>query len=446
MSGTPESDRVDVNALIDKSKWGPRQVTITGVCLLAMIMEGYDTYSVSYVGPELSRLWGIPSTSLGVLLSAVLVGAAVGYLIGGMLADRFGRRLLIIWGTLAFGVVTLLSTLSTGADSLIIWRFITGLALGTALPNIVSLSAEYAPARHRAFAVVVLFAGAGVGATIGGFVASWLVPVMGWKIVFYVGGAIPLILAVLMFAVLPESIRFLALREGNDARIRDLLGRITDIGGLSPDAKFFLKGEHLAKMPVTELFKDGRATMTLLLWLALTMDGGVLVITIFWLPSLLVDSGQPQSMAIKMTTIIAMGGTFGAPVIGFLMDRIGLFRVLIPAHIMGFFLTFVIVWTLDSPNMLLALAYGVAMNGGISGFQGLVASLYPTSIRATGVGWCVAIGRVTGFVAPAIVGVLRDAGVPPTANLYACGGLTAITIVTLTVLSRTRFARAARRG
>ena len=441
MAGAPETDRIDVNALIDKAKFGMRQITVTAVCLLAMLMEGYDTYSVSYVGPEISKLWGIPSGELGVLLSAVLVGASLGYLVGGMLADRLGRRLLIIYGTLAFGVITLLSTLAGGSDSFIVWRFLTGLALGIALPNIVALSAEYAPARHRAISVVVLYAGSGVGATIGGFVSARLVPIFDWKIVFYVGGVLPLLLAAVMLKTLPESVRFLALKNGSDGRIRALLSRITDVSRLSPTATFFLKGEQLAKRPMAELFKGGRATATLLVWLTLTMDGGVLVIIAFWLPSLLVDAGQTQIIAIEITTFIAAGGTFGAPIIGFLMDRFGPYRVLIPAHFAALILIVTIVSTLDSPSFLLALAYGVAINGGISGLHGLIASIYPTSIRGTGVGWAVAIGRVTGIAAPILIGFLRDAGFAPTTNLYGCGLLIAIAMGSLFFLSRNPFGR-----
>ena len=441
MAGIPETDRIDVNALIDNAKFGTRQITVTGICLLAMLMEGYDTYSVSYVGPEISRLWGIPSGELGILLSAVLVGAALGYVLGGMLADRFGRRLLVIYGTLAFGVITLLSTLAGGSDSFIVWRFLTGLALGLALPNIVALSAEYAPARHRAISVVILYAGSGIGATIGGFIAARLVPEFGWEIVFYVGGAIPLLLAAMMLKTLPESVRFLALKGGNEARIRPLLARITDVSGLSPTAKFFLKGEHMAKLPMTELFRGGRAAATLLIWLTLTMDGGVLVIIAFWLPSLLVDAGQTQTTAIELTTFIAAGGTFGAPVIGFLMDRFGPYRVVIPTHFLAVVLIVTMVSTLDSPSFLLALAYGIAMNGGLSGLHGLVASIYPTSMRGTGVGWAVAIGRVTGIGAPIIIGFLRDAGFAPTTNLYGCGLLIAIAMGSLFFLSRNSFGR-----
>lgn len=441
MAGTAETDRIDVNALIDNSKLGPRQIIVTTVCLLAMIMEGYDTYSVSYVSPEISRLWGIPSSELGVLLSAVLAGAAVGYLVGGMLADRLGRRLLILAGTFSFGLLTLGSTLATGPEGFAVMRFLTGIALGVAFPNIISLSVEYSPLRHRALSVVVLYAGSGVGATISGFVAGKLAPELGWKIVLYVGGGIPLLLAVLMLAMLPESIRFLALREGNEARIRALLSRITDISHLGPSTTFFLKGERLTKLPVAELFTNGRAAATLLIWLTLTMDGGVLVITAFWLPSLLVDAGQPQSLAIEITTMMALGGTFSAPVIGLLMDRFGAYRVLVPMHAAGIILIVTVVLTISNPSLLLALLYGIAMNGGISGLQGLIASVYPTSIRGTGIGWAVAVGRVTGIAAPILIGILREAGFPPTTNLYGGALLIAVALTSLVALSRNPFGR-----
>jgi MFS transporter, AAHS family, 4-hydroxybenzoate transporter len=441
MVEAPQPDRVDVNALIDNALLGPRQIGVTAICLLAMITEGYDTYSVSYVGPQIAQLWEIPSEKLGFLLSAVLIGAAVGYLIGGALADRIGRRVPIIIGAVCYGVLSLLTATSGSADIFIVWRFLTGVALGFALPNIVSLSAEYAPARHRSLSVVILYAGAGVGASLGGLIAGALVPLFDWRMVFYLGGIVPLALAALMIFVLPESIRFLALRDGTEARIRPLLSRVTDIGRIPSDARFFLKGERLSRLPVGELFKHGRAAATLLVWLTLTADGGVVVIIAFWLPSLLVDAGQTQAHAIEMTTMTAMGGIFGAPAIGWMMDRFGPYRVLIPAHLLAVLLILVMVWTLDTPSLALGLVYGMAMNGGISGLQGLIASVYPTSIRGTGVGWAVAVGRVTGIAAPTIIGFSRAADFAPKTNLYGCGILIAIAVAALYFLSRNRYGR-----
>ena len=444
MAGAQQTDRVDVNAIIDNTTLGARQIGVIAICLFAMIMEGYDTYSVSYVGPQLSQLWDIPSEKLGFLLSAVLIGAATGYLIGGTLADKVGRRNLILIGTAGFGVTTLLTATATNTDIFIVWRVVTGIALGITLPNIVSLSAEYAPARHRALSVVILYAGAGVGASIGGVVAGKLVPLFDWRMVFYVGGVIPLALAGLMIVVLPESIRFLALRDGNESRIRALLSRITDISRIPADATFCLKGERPAKIPVGELFRHGRAPATLLIWLTLTADGGVLVIIAFWLPSLLVDAGQSQAMAIEMTTMTAMGGIFGAPVIGWLMDRLGPYRVLLPVHVLAVLLILSIVWTLNAPSLILGLIYGAAMNGGVSGLNGLIASIYPTSIRGTGVGWAVAVGRVTGIAAPTIIGFVRAAHFAPTTNLYGCSILIAVAMVSLYFLSRHRYGQPVR--
>ncbi len=441
MAAAGDADRVDINAIIDNSRLGGRQILVTTLCLLAMILEGYDIYGVSYVGPALSALWGIPSERLGVLLSAVLVGAALGYLFGGSLADRIGRRLLVLIGTGLFGAVVLLSTTSTNAEVFIFWRFATGLALGIVVPNIISLSAEYAPARHRSLSVVILYAGVGIGASTAGFVAGQLVPSHGWQIVFYIGGAIPMVLAAIMTVSLPESIRFLALRDGNEAKIRVLLAHITDVSAIAPDAKFFLKGETLKRVPLGELFTGGRAGATLLLWLTLTMTGGVVVIIAFWLPSLLVDAGQTQAAAIKMTTAAATGGIFGAPIIGLLMDRVGPYRVLIPVHLLAILFLIVMVQMLGAPSLVVGFLYGAAMNGGISGMYGLVASIYPTSIRGTGVGWAVAIGRVTAIAAPIIIGFVRAAGFAPTTNLYGCGILIAIAVVALLVLSGNRHGR-----
>jgi AAHS family 4-hydroxybenzoate transporter-like MFS transporter len=438
-----DSQATDIGTLIDKAPFGPLQLTVFVLAILCMTFEGYDTYAVSYIGPTLLTLWHLSTATLGIIFTAGTVGSALGYLAIGPLADRIGRRVPVIVGTAAFGAACLLSTSASGSTTFIVWRILVGLALGAALPNIVAIAAEVTPVRRRSLVVVVLYSGFAIGSALAGLIAGRLMPTFGWASVLWVGGAVPLLLALAMWRWLPESPRFITLRDPRDSRLPGLIATLT--GVLAPPAAgFTLRGEHLRRQPIRDLFADGRALSTLMIWLVLTMDVTTIGALVFWIPTLLNTAGQSAAQGINFSVVLLMGGIVGAFIIGWCMDRFGTYRILIPAHLCAtlFIVTFALL--VKSSPVAVAFLIGLTLNGGTSGTQGLLARLYPTALRTTGVGWASAVSRLIGIAQPLLLGVMLAARWSATTTLLVCSVPAVISMLALSVLSQDRFGVTAR--
>lgn len=437
---------VDIGPLIDAARFGPVQITVFVLSLLCMTFEGYDTYAVSYIGPTLLTLWHLSTATLGVVFTAGTVGSALGYLAIGPLADRLGRRVPVIVGTAAFGAASILSTSATGSTTFIVWRVLVGLALGAVLPNIVAIAAEVTPARRRSLVIVVLYSGFAIGSALAGLIAGRLMPVFGWGSVLWVGGAVPLLLSLAMWQWLPESPRFITLRDGRDPRLPALLGRVLADSALPVAAVFTMPGEQLRRQPIRDLFAGGRVLSTLMIWLVLSMDVTTIGALVFWIPTLLHAAGQSAAQGINFSVVLLMGGIIGAFIIGWCMDRFGTYRILIPAHLCAtvFIVSFALL--VKSSPVLVAFLIGLTLNGGTSGSQGLLARLYPTALRTTGVGWASAVSRLIGIAQPLLLGLMLAARWTPTTTLLVCSVPTVISMLALSLLSRNRFGRNARQA
>jgi AAHS family 4-hydroxybenzoate transporter-like MFS transporter len=439
----PHAIDVDMNALIDGAPLSPLQFRILFLCLVAMILEGYNTYAVSYVGPQLALAWHIAPSALAVVFTAGIIGSAIGYVAIGPVADRIGRRVPVIAGVVGFGVATLVSATAGSANAFIFYRVIAGLALGVTLPNVISLVAEFAPTRWRGFSVVILYSGFAIGASTGGMIAARLVPTMGWPSIFIVGGGASLALAAAMLALLPESIRFLALKRPDDPRLPGLLKRVAPAASAPSGVRFVLSRERSSRQPVADLFRDGRAPSTLMIWVVLAMDGAALDSLVLWLPTLADRAGVAGQAAIQFTVILLLGGIFGAYLVGFCMDRFGAYRVLVPVELAAAAGVVALGFTLAAPSLGLAVLIGVCLAGGTPGAQGLLARLYPTAVRATGVGWAAGVGRAVGIVAPLAVGGLLTLGLAPDVIVALCGVPILLAALALLGLSRDAYGRAA---
>ena len=437
---------VDIGPLIDAARFGPVQISVFVLALLCMTFEGYDTYAVSYIGPTLLTLWHLSTATLGVIFTAGTVGSALGYLAIGPLADRLGRRIPVIVGTAAFGAASILSTSATGSTAFIVWRVLVGLALGAVLPNIVAIAAEVTPARRRSLVIVVLYSGFAIGSALAGLIAGRLMPAFGWASVLWVGGAVPLLLALAMWQWLPESPRFLTLRDARDPRLPALLGRLLADTPLPPWAQFTLPGEHLRRQPIRDLFGEGRVLSTLLIWLVLSMDVTTIGALVFWIPTLLNTAGRSAAQGINFSVVLLLGGIIGAFIIGWCMDRFGTYRILIPAHLCAtvFIVSFALL--VKSSPVAVAFLIGLTLNGGTSGSQGLLARLYPTALRTTGVGWASAVSRLIGVAQPLLLGLMLAAHWTPTTTLLVCSVPTVISMLALGLLSRDRFGTSASRA
>jgi AAHS family 4-hydroxybenzoate transporter-like MFS transporter len=402
-SATP----VDVAEFIDQQPVGGFQIGLLLTCAAVLFLDGFDTQAIGYVAPALAKEWGLTKAALGPVFSAGLFGLMIGALLFGPLADRIGRKKIIIFSTLAFGLGTLATAFVQDVGALLAIRFLTGLGLGGAMPNAVAMTSEFSPYRRRATMVMIMFCGFSVGAALGGLLAAALIPHFGWRSVFAVGGLAPLLLVPLLALRLPESVRFLALTGRAPERVAELLARINPKAAFAPGKLFVVHEPHLAGLPVLHLFRDGRTLATLLLWVVFFMSLLDLYFLSNWLPTVLNDLGASVSTSAVIGSMLQVGGVVGTFALGSVIDRFS-FRALALVYLMAVFAVGAI-GQLGHSVVFVTMAIfaaGFCIVGGQIAANALAATFYPTSMRATGVGWALGIGRVGSIVGPLVGGAL----------------------------------------
>jgi AAHS family 4-hydroxybenzoate transporter-like MFS transporter len=428
---------VNVAEIIDTRPVGAFQLRAFLLCAAVLFVDGFDVQAITYVVPTITREWGLARGQLWPALTAGLVGVMLGAMFLAPLADRVGRRRVIVYSCVAFGTLSLLTVAADTLSSLVALRFLTGLGLGSALPNAIGLASEYAPHKHRALVVMFVGSGVSLGAIGAGIAATQLVAPFGWRAVFVVGGILPLVLAVLLARWLPESIRFAALVPSRQGEAKRLLRKIKpELGG---DVEIISQGAEGGKATVLDLFADGRALATLCLWIAFFMSLLNVYLAINWLPTSLEASGYTDAQASAMTTLYHVGGVVGTYAIGLLMDRLGAHRMVLVALLLagvGFY-TFATAtemqqWTTAA---ILALA-GVGVIGGQVGANALATITYPVAMRATGLGWALGVGRVGSIVGPTIIGLMLARAADARSVYLWCLAPIAIGMVAIALLQR----------
>lgn len=224
---TPDkNNKIDVQAFIDAQAVSAFQLRVLSLCFLIVAMDGFDTAAIGFIAPALAHDWQLSPAQLSPILGAALAGLALGAFAAGPLADRFGRKSVLLLSVLFFGGWSLASAYAGSVETLALLRFLTGLGLGGAMPNTITLTSEYCPRRHRALMVTAMFCGFTLGSALGGLLAARMVPALGWESVLLLGGGLPLASLPLLWACLPESVRFLARRAPDAARLRRILERL----------------------------------------------------------------------------------------------------------------------------------------------------------------------------------------------------------------------------
>ncbi|WP_371861547.1 MFS transporter [Pseudoduganella armeniaca] len=339
---------------------------------------------------------------------AGLLGMLLGSLLLTPVADRWGRRPVIIGSTLFFAACMLATTQARSIEALLVLRFVTGLGLGSIMPNAMALVGEYSPARSRITRMMLVSCGFTVGAALGGFASAALIPAFGWQSVFWVGGLLPLALAIAMLAWLPESVQFMVLRQRPAQHIVRWLRRIEPTLAAGKDATFTLAERAAGGMPVAELFRQGRSDVTLLLWLISFMNLINLYFLSNWLPTLLKDAGYSTSTAVLAGTALQVGGIAGTLALGWFINRFGFTRVLLACFLCAAVSVALIGQVAATLPLLVAvvLVAGFCIVGGQPALNALAGTYYPTALRSTGIGWSLGIGRIGSVLGPVVGGQL----------------------------------------
>ena len=410
------SKTIDVGALLDHSPWTAQQKRWTILAALAIIFDGFDIQILGFAIPSLIREWHVARSAFGPVLALGLAGMAVGSPLAGYLGDRFGRRTALIGCVSVFGLATIATSLVDGVAWLTVLRFLTGMGAGGALPNAGALSAEFAPLRRRHVAVLLTIVCVPLGGMVGGVIASQVLPALGWRALYAIGGAMPLAFAILLWLVLPESPRFLGRRPEDRQRLSELLRRMGHT--VDPASTYEDRTKVVAdsRAPIRALFGPALARDTVGLWIAYFFCLGSIYVMFGWLPTLLTSQGISLATATTGLAVYNLGGVCGVLVWTFLITSFGsrgpmlvgalgtaasaLLVLLIPFH------------ANSNPVFLLAAIglNGLLANAVQTSMFALGAHVYPTAVRASGVAYASAIGRTGGVISSLFGAVLIQAG------------------------------------
>ncbi|MEM7284392.1 MAG: MFS transporter [Pseudomonadota bacterium] len=433
---------INVNKVIDDAKINPFIMRVAIICCLCAIIEGYEMIVLGMIIPNMARDWGLKPQDFQLAQLAVLVGILLGSILAGVMSDKIGRKntILIMFG---MGVVGIgLSIFIQEMWQLVALRLFTGIGAGGSLPIALALVSEYGPRRYRNLLIVFVFAGAPLATTVGGFGGPFFLSNYGWQGMFIFGLAMALPLWIIMFFLLPDSIKYLVSQGGSSERkARELLTKVSPELEMANTDLLVIHEEKLEKSPIRELFMHGRAITTLLLWLAFVGGQFIVYFVSLWLPTVLQASGWEQDTSLRAIGQYYLGGSIGALLVGYFQDRFGVARVLTIAFPVGAVLYFVLGQVVDNPELWFTIApfAGAIAVGAILGKAPLAASLYPTTMRGTGVGTAMGIGRVGSLITPPIGAALIAGGITASQFFYVTAIaplLSALAIFIILVITR----------
>jgi AAHS family 4-hydroxybenzoate transporter-like MFS transporter len=415
------SRMIDVGNVIDEGQWtGYQKLLIVGTAL-TIILDGIDNQLLGNAVPSLMKEWNLPRGAFATALATSPFGMMIGGAVGGMLGDRIGRRTALLFSMISFAALTLAISAANGIAMLSILRFIAGLGLGGAMPNAAALASEYVPKRRRAFAVTLTI----VCIPLGGSLAAWLsarvLPVYGWRTLFMLGGIIPIVLALLLFKVLPESPRYMASKR---ERWPELIRILRKIGHSIPSDATFVeaqasqKSTGQAKKPsMADLFSPELRRDTLGLFGSFFFCLLVNYVGILLLVATLTGSGFTQPAASNSLFWWNNGGVVGAIVGALIIQRFGSRMTMLGLSAIAIASAFVVASMPMDPQNATLLAMFVILGGSLNAVQttmyALAANVYPTEIRGTGIGTAVAVGRVGNVLASYTGNYALTVGGPP---------------------------------
>lgn len=399
----------DITQFIDSRKMNWFNAKIVIFCFFVVLFDGYDIGSVAYAGPSLVKAWGITSmAALGTAFSAGLFGILFGSIIFGWVGDRYGRNKAIVYSLLFMGIFSLATMATTSLSGLITMRFLTGVGLGGLLPNPIALNAEFAPKRFRATMIIISFSGITLGGAVPGPIAAWLVPHFGWEVLFFVGGAAPILLAALAAIWLPESIKHLVVKTNRRDAVIKTLREMDPQLSFDANTKFVVAQEKVYQsFRPQQLFADGLHFITPLLWLLFICTLMSFFFVNSWLPIVLTSAHIPVSHAALATSVFQAAGTIGGLTLCRPIDKWG-FVPLTIVYVFALIVTPLIGYAAHVEWVLMIVVFcsGFALFSLQFGINAVSGMIYATSIRSNGSGWAFGVGRAGAVAGPILAGVL----------------------------------------
>jgi len=432
------ANSVNIPELLAKSPIGPLQRRVFVLCLMTLIIDGFDVQAMGFLIPALASAWNVEPAQFRTVLPAANFGVLIGSLLFSPIADKIGRRPVLVWATLWFAVMTLAAAFATNVTQLFWLRLIGGIGMGCIIPNATALIGEYSPVGRRVTLMMTITVGFTAGGAVAGFVARALIPQFGWQSVFLVGGVIPLVIALAMLVSLPESLQFLAVRRRRLDQVARWLKQLDPKIRVDASTEYVANEVSKEGVPALHLFRDGRSTVTILLWVVNFMNLLNLYSVSSWLPTGVNGMGYDQNTSVLVGTVLWVGGTIGTFGLAWAISRSGFTKILM----FNYVLAAIGIALIGQPGISLVLlsvivfVTGWCVVGGQPGMNAFAATFYPTYLRSTGVGWALGIGRVGAIVGPYIGGSMIGAKWTSQQLFWAAAVPAAISAVTLMILAR----------
>ena len=427
---------VNVNEVIDKAKFTPFHFNVVFWCLLIILFDGYDLAINGVALPLLMQEWSLSAVQAGMLASTALAGMMFGAMMFGTLADKIGRKKVIMICVVLFSGFTFAGGFASNPTEFGILCFLAGLGISGVMPNLVALTFEYAPARLRATLVTTMFIGYAVGGVMAALLGAWFTPNFGWQIMFFIAG-VPLLLLPLIWKFLPESLTFLVKAQKHD-NARQMMQRLDDQLSLNDQTQLALSEIKIAEPAfVSSLFKQGRTASTLLFWLAFFMCLLTLYALGSWLPKLMMAAGYSLGNSLMFLLAMNIGAVIGTVGGGILADKFHLKPVIITLCLSGAVALSLLGFKSPQPVIyfLVAVAGASAIGGQILLYS-YVAQYYPLTVRSTGIGWASAVGRSEAIVGPILIGMLLGMELPHQLNFMAVGLPVVIVAIAVSLIVR----------
>jgi len=410
------SPSIDVGQLIETQRPGPILLRLVLVCWLITFFDGFDTNAIAFAAPYLAKAYAFDKSSLANVFAVGGFGTLFGGFLFGALGDRIGRRRAVISATLTFALLTLVLALSDRYWELLLVRFLNGVALGGALPITWALGVEYVPTRYRATAVTLIMLGYGIGVGAAGPISVVLLPRFGWQSIFVFGGLASLLATAALGAFLPESLRFLAARGADHARLARVV-RWFDPKRLDPpDTQYVLASvapQERQSWGPAPLFAGQMRWITPLLWFGYVASSMIAFFFTTWGPTVFEEMGLARSTAAWAVSLNSLAGAIGAVSLMRFTDRLGVISIAVmPAISVPALLAIGLAPVHPMTAVIMMGVLYVFIGGSHYGIISIAGTFYPTTHRALGTGWMSGIGKLGSVLAPLLGGVLLSSGMP----------------------------------
>ncbi len=409
--------KIDVGLVLNSANLRGLPLLVVSCTTLVLVLDGLDIQIISLVAPLLTREFHLAPASLGPVLAAALIGMAVGGFALGGVGDVWGRRPTLLFSVALFATATLLGATVHSIAGLAVWRFLTGIGLGGAIPSAMALLAEFTGPRWRTQGVAAAVIGVPVGGMSGAAMATYVLPHLGWRAMFIIGGLLPIVALVVVFYLLPESPRYLATQPNRLRALVEIMNRLEGEERYTTDDSFTLsettpvgRGTRIATLIAGPLLRE-----TCGLWLIFLTNMFTIYTFFSWSPVILSSFGLPLSVAVRGSILFNLAGVIGGTLSAWVISRSGSrwpTALLAAAGIATLWMISHLLASAAAANAPLdvsALMTAIALTGFVMiGIQTaayrLSTHLYPTQIRSSGVGWAAGFGRIGGILSSLIAG------------------------------------------